>query len=119
MRFIFSCLIVLLWFHWSNLEAGQFNFKELKDFMENFRKTIHFSEKSDETSRSPWRFVSEAFKLEASEINALGRLSEEKGLQMAAPQANVIEADFYGVKLGDANGDWSPEKIKAPRPGRR
>jgi len=59
------------------------------------------------------------FKLEASEINALGRLSEEKGLQMAAPQANVIEAEFFGVKLGDANGDWSPEKIKAPRPSRR
>ena len=82
-------------------------------------KTSRFTEKLDEKSRSPWRFVSEAFKLEASEINALGRLSEEKGLQMAAPQTNVIEADFYGVKLGDANGDWSPEKIKAPRPSRR
>ncbi len=119
MRFIFSCLIALLWLHCPNLEAGQFNFKEHKDFLENFGKTSRFSEKSDEKSRSPWRFVSEAFKLEASEINALGRLSEEKGLQMAAPQANVIEADFFGVKLGDANGDWSPEKIKAPRPSRR
>ncbi|MEL0061178.1 MAG: hypothetical protein VW711_13570, partial [Verrucomicrobiales bacterium] len=82
-------------------------------------KTSRFSEKSDEKRRSPWRFVSEALKAEASEINALGRLFEEKGLQMAAPQANVIEADFFGVKLGDANGDWSPEKIKAPRPSRR
>lgn len=54
------------------------------------------------------------FKAEASEINALGRLSVEKGLQMAAPQANAIEADFVGVQLGDANGDWSPKKIKAP-----
>ena len=36
MRFIFSCLIALLWLHRPNLEAGQFNFKELKDFLENF-----------------------------------------------------------------------------------
>ena len=62
------------------------------------RKVIlgsRFSEKSDEKGRSLWRFISEAFKAEAS-INALSRLSEEKGLQMAAPQANVIEAISMG-----------------------
>ena len=36
MRLIFSCLIALLWLQRPNLEAGQFNFKELKDFLENF-----------------------------------------------------------------------------------
>ena len=116
MRFIFSCLIALLWLHRPNLEAGQFNLKELKGFLETFGKPSRFSEKLDEKSRSPWRFVSEALKLEASEINALGRLSVEKGLQMAAPQANVIEADFFGFKLGEANGDWSPEKSRLHDP---
>ena len=77
------------------------------------RKNLSFLGKVGEKGRS----LGDSFHGFKASVKSMLLAGTERNA-MAAPQANVIEADFYGVKLGDANGDWSP-KIKAPRPGRR
>ena len=78
-----------------------------------------FEDKTNQDAKISWRFVSERFKQQASTGNAFEALQLDQSLDLGAPQTSIIAADFYGIKLGDANGDWTPKLIRAPRPGRR
>ena len=68
-------------------------------------RTDYFSTDDDGKPHPVWRFVNSQY-LDRTIEDAFNDLGSVELIELSNPTVNVVDADFIGIKLGDANLDW-------------
>jgi len=71
------------------------------------RRTDNYSKDAQGNPQSVWRFLDANF-LDVSVDQAYAKVSQYEVLTLNGLTSDVSDADFIGIKLGDANLDWAP-----------